>query len=347
MDKIADIADYRDAIRVPSLIKASQLQGGSPEIFIDNNGMEDLVQYSGGYCVVFPFKVTNEKFAVRCWWQYLEDAQYRSKQISEYLSHINLPYFVEFKYVEEGIATQQGVMPLVVMEWVDAKTLKDYIEEHLNDKSALEALNNNFFNMVKDLHKNHISHGDLQHGNIMVKMDGSIILVDYDSMYIPSLSGKKNLIAGLGGYQHPLRWKQKVMSEKSDYFSELIIYTSILALKECPSLWDTLQMKDTDTMVFSDADIKSGGFTPIFNQLREYDNLKYFVDVIVNELGISSLDSLMSLEEIVKGNVTIDDVLDEMSDEWNNPIFSTVDPNKDQGPSYDIKDVEDVSKEWQ
>ena len=76
--------------------------------------------------------------------------------------------------------------------------------------------------MAKELHAAGVSHGDLQHGNIMVNADGSLILVDYDSMYVPSLEGYADEIKGLVGYQHPARWENCKCSPKADYFSEKV-----------------------------------------------------------------------------------------------------------------------------
>ena len=70
----------------------------------------------------------------------------------------------------------------------------------------------------------------MQHGNIMVKDGGQLVLVDYDSMYVPALDGWDEEIKGLQGYQHEARWKNKKLAPKADYFSELIIYLSLLGL---------------------------------------------------------------------------------------------------------------------
>ena len=146
----------------------------------------------------------------------------------------------------------------MIMDWVEALELKDYVEKHRYNPEALKKLAENFLKMTDDLHKHNFSHGDLQPGNILIKDDGSIVLVDYDSMFVPGLESYPEDIKGLAAYQHPKRIEQKNMTPKADYFSELIIYTAIKAIQHFPNLWDDLKVKDADTsFLFSAEDIKS------------------------------------------------------------------------------------------
>jgi hypothetical protein len=110
--------------------------------------------------------------------------------------------------------------------------------------------------MCKDLRDNQISHGDLQEGNILVTERGEIKLVDYDSICIPKIEGQKELVTGLKGYQHPSRFKGGKASLKADYFSELIIYLSILAISGKPELWDKYQVNDTQYLLFTETDFE-------------------------------------------------------------------------------------------
>ena len=315
---IAECDDYVNSIQVPQLVKAPIINGGAPEM----NGIRP-VMYTGGFCVVFPYTTNSKKYAVRCWHAYLDGAQDRAREISKYLSSINLPYFVDFQYIEEGVATPKGIMPIVVMDWVDAKPLKKYIQGKLHDSNALDKLASDFMTMVQNLHAKNISHGDLQHGNIMVKNNGNIVLVDYDSMYVPKLAGYNSQICGLKGYQHPARWNEKKMSPKADYFSELIIYTSIKALAKYPQLWEKLQIEDTDTLLFSEEDIDSKGYSKIFDVISQDIYLKKLVEVIREELSHSSIDELLPLE-LVEPNesdkkekkkliTTIKEIIDEIA----------------------------------
>lgn len=296
MAKLPSCEDYEISISNARLIVCDALIGGH----VEQNSIGTIINYVGGFCIVFPYyKSSGDKIAVRCWIARVEDAQTRTKLIADELKKVNLPYFVNFEYVQEGLATNSGIQPIVLMDWVEANPLKDYISKNLSNPDILRRLADSFKTMVEDLHRVHISHGDLQHGNILVRDDGSLILVDYDSLYVPSLRGYKDDIKGLMGYQHPARWKNVYASEKNDYFSELIIYTSIMALSYFPSLWRELQVEDTETLLFSAEDIKSGGSSSIFRKLESHSNLIDLSNAIKKALRYDSIEELLPLEEAI------------------------------------------------
>lgn len=296
MAKLPSCEDYEISINNAQLIKSNLLSGGH----VEKNSLGITINYVGGFCIVFPYyKSSGEKVAVRCWIARVEDAQERTRLIANELKRVNLPYFVNFEYEQNGIATNFGVQPIVLMEWVEANSLKDYIQDKLSDPDALRNLAESFKTMVSDLHRVNISHGDLQHGNILVRKNGSLVLVDYDSIYVPALKGYKDEIKGLAGYQHPSRWDSILISEKNDYFSELVIYTSIMALSYFPSLWQELKIEDTETLLFSADDIKSGGSSYIFRKLESHPQLKDLSFAIKKALNCNSIEDLLPLEEAI------------------------------------------------
>ena len=291
---LPSIPEYSTCIKTPALVQPSVLKDGHPI----EKGVR-LIKYSGGFCVVFPYQTTTKKYAVRCWHAEVSDAKRRTQIIAETLKKTNLPYFVGFEFYEEGIMTPLGMQPIVVMDWVDAQSLKKFLAEHIMETNVINEIAKNFKTMVADLHANHLSHGDLQHGNIMVKPDHSLVLVDYDSMYVPDLKGMPDEIKGLAGYQHEGRWKNKEVSEKADYFSELVIYISLKALAKMPSLWKDLKMEDTETLLFSSEDIQSHGSSTIFRVLKTDSELAPWVDRLCGFMSKSSIDELIPLEEAI------------------------------------------------
>jgi serine/threonine protein kinase len=291
---LPSIPDYSTCIKTPALVQPSVLKDGHPI----EKGVR-LIKYSGGFCVVFPYQTATKKYAVRCWHAEVSDAKRRTQLIAEALKTANLPYFVGFEFYENGIMTPMGMQPIVVMDWVDAQSLKKFLAEHLTEKTVINEIAENFKRMVADLHANHFSHGDLQHGNIMVRPDHSLVLVDYDSMYVPDLKGMSDEIKGLVGYQHEARWNNKTVTEKADYFSELVIYISLKALARMPSLWKDLKMEDTETLLFSGEDIQSHGSSTIFKVLKTDSELAPLVDKLCEFMSKPSIDDLSPLEEAV------------------------------------------------
>lgn len=303
------ITEYSASINTSQMVKASVLEGGSP---VKKNGRQ--IKYSGGFCVVFPYQTSVKKYAVRCWHINIDDIRNRTRLISETIQATKLPYFIGFEYVTKGIQTAKGAQDIVVMDWVEAHSLKKYLSSHITKSSKLVELANRFREMVIKLHSHHIAHGDLQHGNIMVKDDGNIVLVDYDSMYVPALAGYSDIIKGLAGYQHPARWENKNISEKIDYFSEIIIYTSLIALSKLPYLWDELHLEDTETLLFSSEDIASKGTSRIFQILDTHQDLKPLSSKIKDFLNRNSIEELEPLEKVLIDSKT--ELIDNLSKEW-------------------------------
>ena len=291
---LPSIPEYSNCIKVPKLVHPSVLSGGHPF----EKGMR-VIKYAGGFCVVFPYQTGTKKYAVRCWHTEVSDAKRRTQLIAEALKKSNLPYFVGFEYFEDGIMTPQGIQPLVVMDWVEAQPLKCFLAYNINNPNALNQVADNFKHMVADLHANHFSHGDLQHGNIMINPDRSLVLVDYDSMYVPDLEGMYDEIKGLAGYQHKSRWENKTVSEKADYFSELVIYISLKALAKFPHLWKDLNIENTETLLFSAEDIASNGTTKIFTILKADAELGTLVDQLCAFMSMTSINDLVPLEKAI------------------------------------------------
>jgi serine/threonine protein kinase len=313
--------------------KAKELIGGNVVCKGTN-----VIQYAGGYNTVFPFiKSSGKKVAVRCWCADIGDACRRSFAISDYLSKEQNSYFVNFKYVDNAILIAGQLQSVVVMDWVDGKPLKEYINDNLNSNSIL-ALAEKFKQMVADFHKKNIAHGDLQHGNILVKSDGTLVVVDYDSMYIEQLKGMNDVIKGLPGYQHPAREKNQTINPKLDYFSELIIYLSLLLFAENPNLWQNYY--DAEDLLFSKEDFVNIRQSIIHKAYYNSTN-----SIIVNLfqkleefLNKNDIQDLLQLEEILVDK--LEKAKEDIASKWSNQ------PNPPQPKVITLPDLNSISEKW-
>ena len=293
--------------------KASELVGGS----VDQIGSR-VIQYSGGYTTVFPFNTKNlKKVAVRCWIAEIGDAKKRSQEISNYLSALNSSYFCEFKYIDSALLTNGSILPIVMMDWVEGKTLKEYINDNAGELPVvLPKIAANFKNMIEYFHKSNIAHGDLQHGNILVKQDGSLVVIDYDSMYIRPLEGMSDSIKGLPGYQHPSRIRNRFINRKLDYFSEVVIYLSLLAFAEEPSLW--LNFYQTEDLLFSKDDFENPRSSTLITKLLYSNNIKIaeLCQKLIDQLSKNDIDQLNPLEDLLVSKLDL--AKEEIASKWDN-----------------------------
>jgi serine/threonine protein kinase len=250
-------------------LKIPELKGAKPRI--NSNGSPFV--FTGGFNMVFQLVHNSKKWAFRVWHVPMGENKDRYLAISKNLTNSKLPYFANFIYDEKGLLVNGELTDTIRMEWLDGVLIKDYIEKHLNDKTKLERLANNFLEMSKTLRENKISHGDLQEGNLLVDDSGKIRLVDYDSICIPEIEGQSELVTGLKGYQHPSRFKNSKASLKADYFSELIIYISILGIAIKPDLWEKFQVKDTCYLLFTETDFENIESSQIYSDLKGTSSL--------------------------------------------------------------------------
>ena len=255
-----------------------------------------LKRYVGGFTAVFPVIVKGEKWAFRCWHADMGNVRQRFETIANAISNSKAKYLCDFSYTDEGIIVKGKHYPTTCMRWVEGQTIKDYICSNANDANKLNTLAKRFLVMVQDMHKHGFAHGDLQHGNIIVDKHGELFLVDYDSFYCSELKGEHDIITGLADYQHPCRKQNKIANEKLDYFSELVIYLSIIAIAELPSLVSKYQVADSERMLFSAADYKDIKHSAIYNDLLQLSpTIHLLLDILCLYLSKSSINELEPL----------------------------------------------------
>lgn len=297
-------AEYTEAVRdYPHIsLQDSRLRGGNPRRGRDNFVISD----TGAFSIVFPIDMVSETFALRCWVKDVGNGQNRYEKISAYLRQKDLPYFVDFEYVPEGIWVNGVEYPITRMEWVEGVSLREFIEQNLQNPHIFKVVADKFQEMVSDLHKHQIAHGDLQDGNILLKQNGNgvkIKLIDYDSLSVPALHGQPEEIFGLPEYQHPRRMVSGGQAnEKVDYFSELVIYLSFLSLAEKPELW--AQFGDENRvgrgLLFSKEDFENPNQSPVFRELANLSpNVQRLAATLKDFCDKTSIDQLARLEAIL------------------------------------------------
>ncbi|MBA6315161.1 protein kinase domain-containing protein [Cellulophaga baltica] len=288
--------DIVTAMRNPSVsFKSNEILDGS----IIQKGSR-IVQYSGGYTTVFPFhQKSGKKIAVRLWIADIGDAKKRSLEISKYLENLKNNYFVSFKYIDDAVLVNGRLHPIVLMDWVEGRTLKEYINDTISNSNSILHLAEKFKEMTQYFHAQNIAHGDLQHGNLLVQNDGSLVAIDYDSMYIQSLDGMPDTIKGLPGYQHPARNSNEFVNSKLDYFSELIIYLSLLIFADNPSLWK--EYYETEDLLFSKNDFDSPKNSSLISTCLNSQNssIKELTEKMLEELDASDIKNLRPLEHLL------------------------------------------------
>ena len=243
--------DYQQALYNTRLaFQDPALRGGAP--VLNAFGMPKAI--GGNFASVFTIDGTDgNRWAVKCFTRSVPDLSLRYEQVSKALNRVASPWKVEFRYLQDGVLCQGQRYPVLKMEWVEATSLLPFVEAHLFDQETLAGLAEKFGDLVRDLSRHGIAHGDLQHGNILVTPSGELRLIDYDGMYVPGLDGLGASELGHANYQSPLRTRD-TWGPDLDRFSSWVIYASLAALAVDPLLWQALHADGDETLLFHKSD---------------------------------------------------------------------------------------------
>ncbi|MBE7433156.1 MAG: protein kinase family protein [Anaerolineales bacterium] len=302
--KYPNAADYDFAVTyLDRTVQSLRFKGGTPRKKKTGIGLfAPAGGYSRVYLIDFRQPKKPAKAALRCWTAEVTDAYRKYQTTAAYLGTRHLRYFVEYEYIPSGIIVNNERYPITYMEWVEGRTLDKYIDENISNPQALTFLADEFLTMVKELHANKIAHGDLQDGNILVVSNNNGIflkLIDYDSLFVPGLENFPDQIKGLPAYQSPNRGDNKFLNPTLDYFSELIIYLSLLIYSEKPGQWKKGQ-QDRE-LVFSEADLLSPRTSAAFTMaLSLSPKVRYLTRKAVDFCHIRDIRTLPSLETVIR-----------------------------------------------
>lgn len=214
----------------------------------------------GGFSVVFKMKDerNGELYAVKCFTKEQDGRAESYKLIADELEYVSSNYLTPIKYLEKELfvdtnQTEENEFPVLLMDWVEGKTIDVYIEENINNSYALEMLVFQFGKMASWLLTQPFAHGDLKPDNILINNDGILVLVDYDGMFVPKMKGQTARENGSPGFRHPCR-TEKVFDEHIDDFSIASIMLSLKAIALNPTIWK--QFGGNDRLLFCEDDFR-------------------------------------------------------------------------------------------
>lgn len=258
--------EYREAIQAPGFcFKDPDLK--SATVINDHHGMPLVT--SGRFASVYSLLVNNQRIAVRCFLQDVPDQASRYAEVIRALELADLPYTVRIEYLQQGILVNGQMHPILKMEWVEGISILDYITANVNSPARIRALADQWLQMNLRMQSSCISHGDFQHGNILV-VNEKLKLVDYDGIYVPALDGLRSNELGHNNYQHPHRGP-KHFGPYLDNFSAWVIYITLLALAEEPSLW-TLRHGRDECILLNKSDYLAPEKSKIIQALKDSSN---------------------------------------------------------------------------
>lgn len=199
------------------------------------------VMSSGNFAVVFKMQDQNDGkiYALKCFTRDQEGRNESYRLIVDELQYVESEYLTKIQYLENELFVDTGTddteFPVLLMDWVEGETLDKYIKNHINEPACLNLLVGRFGIFADWLLKQPFAHGDLKPDNIIVKDDGSLVIVDYDGMFVPKMRGQKARELGSPDFRHPQRTEDD-FDEHIDDFAIVTLLLTIKAIALNPSL---------------------------------------------------------------------------------------------------------------
>ena len=236
---------------------------------LDNHG--EPYRSSGAFAVVFKMldKRTGKYYALKCFTEEQEGRADAYRQIADELDMVDSPYITSVKYMEKELFVdsqcEEDEFPVLLMDWVDGETMEAYIAANYHNQSAMSMLCYRFGKMAAWLRSQSFAHGDVKPDNIIIRPDGSLTLVDYDGMFVPSMKGSQSPTIGTRDFCHPLRTMDD-FDETIDDFSLASIALSLKAISMNSTLLDTYGA--SDRLLFSEKDYRTPSNSKVISALQ-------------------------------------------------------------------------------
>ena len=237
---------------------------------LDDHG--EPYRSSGAFAVVFKMqdKSSGKYYALKCFTEEQEGRADAYRQIADELDMVDSPYITSVKYMEKELFVdsqcEEDEFPVLLMDWVDGETMEAYISANYHNQSAMSLLGYRFGKMAAWLRSQSFAHGDVKPDNIIIRPDGSLTLVDYDGMFVPSMKGSQSPTIGTRDFSHPLRTVDD-FDETIDDFSLASIALSLKAISMNSTLLDTYGA--SDRLLFSENDYRNPSNSKVISALQE------------------------------------------------------------------------------
>lgn len=302
------ISEYVEAIRC-SEDNLSSLSYLRP--VFDKEG--NLVMSSGNFAVVFKMRDSRngEYYALKCFTREQEGRSKAYKEISKELGSIKSDYLIGLRYLEYELFvdtsnSDETEFPVLLMDWVEGVTLDKYIQQYIGNSFELHDLCVEFAEMSKWLAAQSFAHGDLKPDNILVRPNGKLVLIDYDGMYTPSMSGQKAREIGSINYRLP----DRTTNDFNEHIDDFALAAISLSLKVTSISYGILdKVGANESFLFSESD---------YYNLRESETFQMLTELMYADCSIAPYIStfLLALNHTVLvpdnfnfGDIRVSDLL--------------------------------------
>ncbi len=209
---------------------------GEPVCKLDFHG--EPIFTAGGNAAVFRVTVEEKEYALKC---FTKQVGY-SPEVYEFLSTGESPLLCRSFYLPQEIFVFQGGDPgrwhdVAITEWAEGRTLDFEMRKalHAGDTERIAGLAVVFDSAAKELLCAEWAHGDIKPENIIISPHGNLKLIDYDSMFLPSMEGSSCNQTGTLFWRHPRR-SELYFNRHIDDYPIAMLSATLHCLAEFPAL---------------------------------------------------------------------------------------------------------------
>lgn len=236
------------------------------------------VYFAGNRSVVFKAECGGAVRALKCYTLDEPSRRERYAELSDALAGTPLGIFVKYDYLDDYVvcADQNGSVgrfDCVAMEWVRGRSLTSALSEaaYFNRKEEIAGLALRFLLLASELLRSPYVHCDIKPDNIMVRDDGSMVIVDLDPVRLKG-DVRPRTETGTPGYRHPSAGGLRRVDHCDDY-PLVVVAVTLFALAEVPELWGG----DADRVVFDPDECVAGYSRRVAEFAERWSNRPYLL----------------------------------------------------------------------
>lgn len=231
----------------------------------------------------------------------------RGQQVAEWLARsrgIQRRTPEAFEFLSEGLRWQRSVLPMTIMQWLDARPLPQWLAEQCRrrNSAAVGDACLEWIYVLNDLAQHDLLHGQIKPSHLLVENSGRFRLVDCDCL-VPREAAKQLAAAKLpftNPYRHPDPANGGTL-QKLDVFPAVTILAELRALALLPERWDVPQPGEGRRLLIAERDIEAPDSSPLFAALDACDDPAWCsLRALLVDLYERPADQLPGLHEMLQ-----------------------------------------------
>ncbi len=268
-----------------------------PECERDRYG--NPIVLAGGSAAVFKVRIADRSFALRCFTRPDLQARKIYRHIASHPSELLVPaiYLPEELYVSLN-SSEGAYQDVVLTDWYPISLEYEILKAlHRRSGERLSVLAHAFDRFAFALLGQEWAHGDIKPENIVViPGEDRMMLIDYETMYIPDVSEAPSGKLGTPLYQHPLR-DEKMTGKQIDDYSLALLSVTLHALAGSAELREYCASR-AEISLFTPSEIVTGKSAILDTARRLFIRRGELVCSVMASLLASSTPALDGLTDL-------------------------------------------------